>query len=153
MKLVVTVFVFCFIAICANGQLPNKVKKITGTWKYKSGDGFEVWNLEDDILFGTAFRVNKVGDTTKVEDLKIRKINKTLVYTVNSKHFINDSLVVDAHNFVGTKKKMEFVNIESNIPVMISYSFGFLNRNKLKILIQYGIKDEPVVLILNRIKE
>lgn len=153
MRLVLTVLLFSLITVYADGQLPNKAKKITGTWKYKSGDGFEVWNLKGDILVGTAFRVNKVGDTTKVEDLKIRRVNKTLVYTVNSKKFINDSLIVDAHNFVGTKKKMEFFNIESNIPVMISYSFGFLNRNKLKISIQYGIKDAPVVLILNRLKE
>ena len=153
MKLVFTVLLFSLISVYAEGQLPSKVKKITGIWKYKSGDGFEVWTLKDDILLGTAFRINKVGDTTKVEDLKIRKVNKTLVYTVNSKNFIEDSLVIDDHNFVGTKKKMEFFNIESNIPVMIRYSFGFLNRNKLKISIQYGIKDEPVELILNRLKD
>lgn len=153
MKLILTSFIFCFIAISAYCQFSNKTKKIIGTWEYKSGDGFEGWTLENDVLSGAAYRVNKIGDTSKVEDLKIQKINKTLVYTIKSKSFTNDSLIVDAHNFVGTKNKMEFFNIESNLPAMIKYSFGFLNRNKLKISIQYSIKDEPVELLLNRSKK
>jgi len=143
---------FCFIAISAYCQIPNKTKKLIGTWEYKSGDGFEVWHLENDILSGAAFRVNKVGDTSKVEDLYIQKVNKTLVYTIKSKIYINDSSILDSHSFVSTKNKMEFFNIESNLPAMIKYSFGFLNSNKLKISIQYGIKDEPIVLVLNKSK-
>ena len=153
MKLILAGLTIFYIAISASAQLSSKTKKLVGTWEYKSGDGFEVWSLENDFLSGAAFRVNKVGDTSKVEDLQIRKVNKTLVYTINSKSFIEDSLVIDSRNFVGTKNKTEFFNIESNLPVMIKYKFGFLNRNKIKISIQYGIKDESVVFVLNRSKE
>lgn len=153
MKLVLASLVIFFVAIFANGQLSSKTKKLVGTWEYKSGDGFEVWSLENDFLSGAAFRVNKVGDTSKVEDLHIRKVNKTLIYTIKSKSFIEDSLIIESRNFVATKNKMEFFNIESNLPVMIKYSFGFFNRNKIKISIQYGIKDEPVVFVLNRSKD
>jgi len=109
--------------------------------------------LEGEFLIGGAYRINKLGDTSKVEDLKIRKVNKTLVYTICSEDLLGDTSIVLKHNFVGQKNKMKFSNIESNLPAMISYSFGFLNRNKLKIKIQYGIKDTPVELQLNRIKE
>ena len=135
------------------GQLTKRSKKLIGTWEYRYRDGFEKWTSENDILEGSAYRVNKVGDTTKVEDLQIKKINKSFVYSIKTKVVVDDSLTIDSYNFIGTKKKMEFYNIDSNIPTMISYTFGFLNRNKLKISIHYGIKDEPVVLILSRSKE
>ena len=153
MKFNLVVFICCFVAINAFGQFSGKTKKLVGTWEYKSGNGFEQWNLEGEFLIGGAYRINKLGDTTKVEDLQIRKVNKSLVYTICSEEFIEDSSVVITHNFVGTKNKMKFNNIESNLPAMISYSFGCFNRNKLKITILYGIKDTPVELVLNRVKE
>jgi hypothetical protein len=153
MKFNLVVFICCFVAINSFGQFSGKTKKLVGTWEYKSGNGFEQWNLEGEFLIGGAFRINKLGDTTKVEDLQIRKVNKSLVYTIYSEEFFRDSSVVITHNFVGTKNKMKFDNIESNLPAMISYSFGGINRNKLKITILYGIKDTPVELVLYRFKK
>lgn len=152
MKFILTGLLFLFVTSFVNAQFSKKTKKLIGTWQYKSGDGFEVWSLDNDVLLGKAFRVNKLGDTSKVEDIQIKKVNKSLVYTIKSKSHINDSLIIESHNFIGTKKKMEFINIESNLPALIKYSFGCFNPNKLKISIQYGLKDEPVVLILNRSK-
>ena len=153
MKLIITVVVYCFIAGSVFGQFSGKTKKLVGKWEYKSGNGFEQWNIEGEFLNGGAYRINKLGDTSKVEDLQIRKVNKTLVYTICSEEIVNDSSVINTHNFIGTKNKMQFNNIESNLPAMISYSFGCFNRNKLRIKILYGIKDTPVELLLYRVKE
>lgn len=153
MKFKLIILIFSFFSLNTFAQFSGKTKKLIGTWEYKSGNGFESWHLEGEFLIGGAYRINKLGDTSKVEDLKIRKVNKTLVYTICSEDLLGDTSIVLKNNFVGQKNKMKFSNIESNLPAMISYSFGFLNRNKLKIKIQYGIKDTPVELQLNRIKE
>ena len=153
MKFNLIILIFSFFTLNAAAQFSGKTKRLIGTWEYKSGNGFENWELDGDFLIGGAYRINKLGDTTKVEDLQIRKVNKTLVYTICSEEFVGDTSVVITHNFIGPKNKMKFTNIESNLPALISYSFGFLNRNKLKIRIQYGIKDTPVELMLYRLKK
>jgi len=153
MKYNLIILIFSFFTFNAVAQFSSKTKKLIGAWEYKSGNGFESWHSEGEFLIGRAYRINKLGDTTKVEDLQIRKVNKTLIYTICSEELIGDTAVVLTHNFIGQKNKMKFSNIESNLPAMISYSFGFLNRNKLKINIQYGIKDTPVELQLYRVKE
>ena len=137
MKFKLIILIFSFFSLNTFAQFSGKTKKLIGTWEYKSGNGFESWHLEGEFLIGGAYRINKLGDTSKVEDLKIRKVNKTLVYTICSEDLLGDTSIVLKHNFVGQKNKMKFSNIESNLPAMISYSFGFLNRNKLKIKIQY----------------
>ena len=153
MRGIIILFALIGCSFSSHSQLTKCSKKLIGTWEYRFRDGFEKWTAENDVLIGSAYRVNKVGDTTKVEDLQIKKINKSFVYSIKTKVAVADSLTIESYNFVGTKKKMIFYNIDSNIPTMISYTFGFLNRNKLKISIQYGVKDEPVVLILSRSKE
>jgi hypothetical protein len=152
MKFSLTFLFFCCIIITARGQFSTKTKKIIGTWEYKSGNGFETWHVEGEYIIGEAYRINKLGDTTKVEDLQIRKVNKTLVYTICSEELINDTSIVSMHNFIGAKNKMVFTNVESNLPAKISYYFGCFSRNKLKIKIQYSIKDTPVELLLFRVK-
>lgn len=153
MKYNFIILIFSLFTLNSVAQFSGKTKKLIGTWEYKSGNGFESWHLEGEFLIGGDYRINKLGDTSKVEGLQIRKVNKTLVYTICSEELIGDTSVVLTHNFIGQKNKMKFSNIESNLPLMISYSFGFLNRNKLKIKIQYGMKDTPVELQLFRIKE
>lgn len=152
MKNLVTFFFLFSFALLSNAQFNGKVKKLIGVWEYKSGNGFEKWELEGEFLTGGAYRINKLGDTTKVEDLQIRRINKTLIYSVCLDEVIGDTTIAITHNFIGNKNKMKFNNIDSNLPAIISYSFGFLNRKKLKIRIQYGIKDKPVELLLYRVK-
>lgn len=153
MKFNLVILIFSFFTLNTVAQLSGKTRKLIGTWEYKSGNGFETWTAEGEFLIGSAYRINKLGDTSKVEDLQIRKVNKTLVYTICSEELVGDTSVIITHNFIGQKNKMKFSNIESNLPEMITYSFGFLNRNKLKIKILYGFKDTPVELHLYRIKE
>ncbi len=134
-------------------QLPNNVRKLEGTWKYKSSENYEVWVLKEERLVGAAYRKNKIGDTSLVEKISIARINKVLFYNLETFNNNGDSIVVLSRRFIGGKRKMKFLNVDSNSPYMIAYSFGFLNRDKLKIKIQYGILDKPMKLTLGRIKE
>ena len=43
---------------------------------------------------------------------------------------------------------MNFNNIDSNVPVSVSYRFGFFNRKKMKIKIKFSSNDKPVKLLL-----
>lgn len=134
-------------------QLPSSVLKLAGEWKYKSSESYEVWSLDSDELSGYAYRMNKVGDTSIVEKITIKKVNKNLFYSLETYNTIGDSIIILERKFIGGKRKMKFLNIENNSPYKIVYSFGFLNRNRLKIRIQYNVLDNPIKLILNRVKD
>ncbi len=73
---------FCAIICCTQsysfGQLSKKAMNLVGKWEYKEGSGYEVWQYVNEELKGEAFRLNKVSDTSKVEDLHIKSVNKTL---------------------------------------------------------------------------
>ena len=101
MKFKLIILIFSFFSLNTFAQFSGKTKKLIGTWEYKSGNGFESWHLEGEFLIGGAYRINKLGDTSKVEDLKIRKVNKTLVYTICSEDLLGDTSIVLKHNFVG----------------------------------------------------
>ena len=147
-------FLLFIISFNSYGQLPNKVKKIVGTWEYKKGSGFEVWKEKENQLIGNEYRVNKIGDTLNVEEMTIKLINNNLVYTIVEHENLIDSTVHHQQMiFLGGKRKMNFINMDANTPYSISYSFGFLRKNKLKIKIRYGQADKPVKLDLVRIKE
>ncbi len=143
------IFVTSSMAI---SQMPNRTKKLIGKWQYKSGDGFEVWRMNNDHLTGAAYRITKNGDTTQVESLTIKRVNKTLVYILETNSQQGDSIVVQKNRFISSGNKLKFNNIETNIPSMISYSFCFFTRNRLKIKIQFGVEEEPIVLELKRYK-
>ena len=135
------------------GQLPSKAMKLIGTWKYEGGSGYEVWTENSGTMHGVAYRINKIGDTSIVEVINLSKVNKQLVYSLQTKKIVGDSVVAVKNVFIGGKRKLEFFNVEAGMPYSISYKTGFLNKNKLKIKIQRGSSDEPVVLILYRIKD
>lgn len=153
MKQLISIIFIVALATTGFSQIPNKAKKLIGKWQYKSGAGYEVWQLNNDQLDGAAYRVSKNGDTSQVENLHIKKVNKTLVYILETNTQQGDSIVVQKNSFVGMGNKMKFSNLESTIPSMISYSFGCLNRNKLKIKIQFGVNEDPIVLELRRYKK
>lgn len=153
MKNIIVLFVLLFIGIDGFSQLPSKVEKLVGEWSYKEGSGFEVWKQQDDLLHGYAYRINKVGDTSMVEDIQLKKINNSLVYTLETYNQIGDSVVTASNSFIGERRKMNFINVLSETPYSISYSFGFLTRNKLKIKIRYVMGQDPVVLKLVRVKD
>ena len=151
-------FHFILLAFILNsgssfGQLPSSAKKLEGAWMYKEGSGYEVWKIKDDKLVGYTYRVTKLGDTSKVEDMVLAKFNNTLVYNVTSYNIVNDSLITSRHMFIGRKRKMFFLNQSENAPYSVEYKLGFFNRNKLKVLVQNTISDDAIKYTLYRIKE
>ena len=134
-----------------DAQLPNRAKKLIGLWEYNKGSGFETWEMEGEELVGHAYRINKIGDTSKVEDLTIRMVNGNMIHLLTTFQIQKDTTIATRNSFLGGKRKLYFENIESNIPHSISYKFGFLNRNKLFIRVKYGVNDEPVKLVLRRL--
>jgi hypothetical protein len=153
MKQLVSILFIVAIAATGFSQLPNKAKKLVGKWQYKSGAGYEVWELNNNQLKGAAYRVSKNGDTTQVESLVMKRVNKTLVYILETNSQQGDSIVVQKNSFIGVGSKMKFNNLESTVPSMISYAFGCLNRKKLRIKIQYGVNEDPIILELRRYKK
>lgn len=132
-------------------QLGRKTEKLAGNWEYKEGSGYETWDLDGEELDGHAYRINKMGDTTKVEDLRIKRVNKNLIHVLSTYNIAGDSTIVTTYRFVGGKRKLSFINIDSNTPYSIAYRFGFLNRNKLFIRIKYGMNEKGTKLTLKRV--
>jgi hypothetical protein len=146
-----TVIIFAFLTFSAFAQLPNKVKKMEGTWEYKYRSGFEVLDVVGEELVGVGYRINpKTNDTTKVENIRIRMANKNLIYSMTTQNVVKDSVILSTLQFVGEGKRLKFQNISSPTPYMIKYSFGFLNKNKLFIRIYPGPDAKPIKLILTR---
>lgn len=135
------------------GQLPSKVQRLEGKWRFKEGSGYEVWERNDRKLIGHAFRITKLGDTSKVEDVIINKVNNRLTYNLTTYNVVRDSLVTMQRVFIGGKRKMEFINLTENAPYSIEYKFAFFNKNKLRVFVQNTISDEPSKFTLLRIKE
>lgn len=146
-------FLFLFISASSFGQLPSNVKKLEGSWRYKGGSGYEVWKSQDDHLTGFSFRVTRTGDTSRVEDMTISVFSKRLIYGLTTYNLVNDSLVTTHRNFIGGKRKMDFLHLAGSDPYSIEYKFGFFNRNKLKIVVIHLEKDRPEKYTLYRIKE
>lgn len=135
----------------AVGQI-KKADKFVGAWRYKYDIGVEHWRVASNELIGEAFRKTKFGDSTKVEEIHMRMAGKLLVHDWTTYNMIGDSLAVNTTTFVSSSKKLKFHNVEVVTPYVISYHFGFLNRNKLKIKIQYGINEKETIFVLERIK-
>lgn len=153
MKWMQVVLFIGLISGAAWGQLPSKAEKLVGTWKYKQKSGYEIWELDGGELRGTAYRVNpKTGDSSKIEDSWIRKTNRNLIYTMKTHSFLSDSVRTNEYDFVGGKRKMKFYNIDSSVPYMVSYSFGFLNRKKLFVKIYYEEGEKPLKLTLTKVQ-
>ena len=150
---ILILFVTVFLALPSFAQIGGRAEKLIGKWEFKEGSGFETWRAEGDELVGKAYRKGKVGDTTKVEEVNLKRVNKNLIYTLNTYNIVQDSVIVNTYRFVGGKRKLSFVNIDSNTPYSIDYKFGFLNRNKLFIKIKYGINDKATKLTLRRVTD
>ena len=148
MHRVIVLFIIALISTNAHSQLGAKANKLIGVWNFKHSDGFEVWSMQNDDLIGNAYRVNKMGDTSRVEKLSIRKVQKNLAYSTITYNLVGDTIRTEKHFFLGGKRKLRFENVENNTPQVIIYKFGFFNRNKLKIFIQLnsGTKAKPLIL-------
>lgn len=151
MRKIGTLVVFFALTFGAFAQLPNKVKKMTGTWEYKFRSGYEVFEQKGEELIGVGYRVNqKSSDTSRVETIRIRMANKNLVYSMTTYNVVEDSVVASTHQFVSSGKRMKFQNISAPTPYMIRYSFGFFNKKKLFIRVYHGPEAKPIKLILTR---
>ncbi len=154
MKRFVALVAFVVMAVGVHAQLPNRAKKLVGTWEYKFNSGFEVMELKDDEIVGLGYRINqKTGDTSRVETIRINKVNKTMVYSMTNYKVVKDSVVATTQKMVGSGNRLKFQNITSLSPHAIKYSFGFLNRNKLFVRVYYQVDAKPVKLVLTRKKE
>ena len=134
-----------------SAQIKGKAKNLVGTWQYESGGGFEVWKMEGDDLMGHGYRTSKSGDTVKVEDLKISRVNKNLVYTLLTRQNTETGIKVNNYKFVGNRNKLYFENVEDEIPASVKYTFGLFSKQKLKIVIKYSDKDKPLKLKLRKV--
>lgn len=151
MKRIGVLLIFVSMSLGVFGQLPNKVKKMEGTWEYKFRSGYEILEVKGDELHGVGYRVNgKSGDTSRVENLRMHMANKNLVYSLTTYNLAKDSVVSKTQNFVSSGKKLKFENITDPTPYAIKYSFAFLNRNKLFIRVYLGPDTKPTKLILTR---
>ena len=154
MKRIGALLVLVSISISAYGQLPNKAEKMAGTWEYKLRSGFEIIEVKGDELQGVGYRVNKkTGDTSRVETIRIKRVEETLVYSMTTYNVVNESVVPTVQKFVSSGNKLKFRNISAPTPYAIKYSFGFLNRNKLFIRVYHGPDTEAIKLTLLRRKD
>jgi hypothetical protein len=144
---------FILIPILCRSQLPAKVERMEGKWEYRHGSGIEIWTMKGDEMHAVGYRTNKLGDTLKVESSVIKKVNKQLVYFLNTFKLMDDSVVVSTSRFIGGKKKMEFFNLDAITPYSITYKFGFLRRKLLKVYIQLGPNDEQIKMYMRRVSE
>lgn len=138
------------LPLSLNAQLKGSALKLEGTWTYKESPGFEVWERNGDQMIGKAYRVNKMGDTSLVEEMSIRSVNDRLLYNSTTFNRTGDSLIRVVNMFIGKRRKMKFTNIAREIPFAIHYGFGFLNRKKLKIQIYFNEGEKAKKIILNK---
>lgn len=143
-----TLFLFFLIPFVAGAQLKGAVLKLEGTWSFKESPGFEKWEKVGEEMVGRAYRVNKMGDTSLVEEMHISSVNNRLIYQSITFNRTTDTVMRVTHNFVGKRRKMMFTNIARDLPYAIKYSFGFFNRRKLNIQIHFheGEKAKKMVL-------
>ena len=145
---------FFVMTTAAYAQLPNKVKRRAGVWEYKLQSGYEILEVKGDELQGVGYRVNqKTSDTSRVENIRIRRVNKTMVCSMTTYNMVKDSVVATTHELISSGRKLKFQNISAPTPYAIKYSMGFFNRNRLYIRVYHGPETKPVKLILTRKKE
>ena len=146
--------IILFVSVSAYGQLTSKTYKLEGTWAYKKGSGYETWSAHGNKLVGFEYRINKTGDTLKVERMTIRQVGENMMYSIGEHESASDTTIHHKNmNFKGTATKMDFINITSNTPYSITYKFSFFSKNRLKVKIRYVQKGKPAKLSLIRMKE
>lgn len=130
-------------------QVPSKTEKLVGTWDYKEGSGYEIWKMSGDKLLGEAYRVNKkTQDTSKVEEMSIRKPAKNLLYSTETYSVVNNQLVTREQNYIANGRKMKFFNLQNRPPYAVEYKFGWFSKKKMKVFIYHGPHDKPLKLTL-----
>ena len=101
-------------------------------------------------MIGEAYRVNKMGDTSLVEEMRISSVNNRLIYQSTTFNRTLDSVVRVEHNFIGKRRKMTFTNIELDLPYAIVYRIGFFNKRKLRIQIYFNEGEKGKMMVLSK---
>lgn len=140
---------FILIGFSLNAQLPKKASKLIGEWEYSKGSGHDHWHESDGVLYGNSHSLNS-GDTINVEEMTILIKDNVLFHEIVVR---NENITEILHYEAPNAKKLYFINSKSDISNSISYSFGFLNRNKLIIKMKFGSNRDKTKLILYKIKE
>jgi hypothetical protein len=149
-KFIISLIIFFSISFSFS-QLKGKAKHLPGTWVYQEGSGYEVWQLENEGLTGTGYRMNKIGDTIRVEALGIRLVNSSLFYTLETgTHISGIQTTYAKRQFVSKRRKLDFTNIEDSMPVRLKYAFGFFNKKKLIITVYMTENVKKTKLILRK---
>lgn len=143
---------FLFLSFGLSAQIKGKADRLEGTWEYKQGSGYEIWERKDGQLQASGYRLNKLGDTTKVETATLRYVNKRLIYKLTTFNISGDSIQRSTYSFLGGRRKMKFENIDSETPFSIHYKLGSIRRNHLKIIIRISAESKPVKLHLRKVK-
>jgi hypothetical protein len=141
------------IIICASytsfGQLSKKALKFEGHWVYKNHTAISICERHGDELHFVDYRINKIGDSTKVEEAVLRKEGDVYLYELSTLKYSSDNIITTKTSFKGGKS-LKFYNTELNVPYSIQFKTGFLNKNNKRIIIKYGPNDKGVKLYLSR---
>ncbi len=143
-------FLTLLISLAGNAQIGGKARHLPGTWKYKEGTGYAIWQMNGNTLTGKGYRTNTVGDSILVETITVVNVNKNLSLKLETPQ--QDSLNTNTvYRFVANGRKLDFINIENEMPERIRYKFCFFNKRKMKILIYLRESDKPQKLKLYRL--
>lgn len=137
MKSLLSILLLIVILPSAHAQLPSRVKKLEGLWEYSQGSGFEQWEQRGEVMHGTSFRINKLGDTLVAENFEISYVNKRLIMNLTAYHMVNDSMQVKERVLVGKRRKLQFSGLSSNRLEELEFKFGFLSKKRLKLFIHH----------------
>ncbi|MEN9302074.1 MAG: hypothetical protein RL264_503 [Bacteroidota bacterium] len=137
--------IFALFPFTLMGQIKGKALHLEGEWRYKEGSGKEVWYKQGDYLKGEGFRITKFGDTVKVEDLALTRVNGVMLYTYNR---IEHGKKIETMTLVSKNRKLEFVSADPENPIKLTYKLS-ASKNKLRIYVQFneGVKPNRLTLI------
>ena len=78
MKLILS-FCFWIVSSALFGQ-QNEFSWLIGTWQEVDENSFEVWKVEDSFLSGSSYKVDKSGNKTLTEEIKLIKKGNDFFY-------------------------------------------------------------------------
>lgn len=153
MKKCIGVCLMCLLSVVAFGQIKGKARHLVGVWRYEGGSGYEIWTLNNttDELIGSGYRYSKLGDTIRVEDLRIALVKGNYVYTLTTTQQVDSAQLVKKHVFVAERRKLDFANTDNGMPNGIRYMFPLFSKRKLKIIIRFDGEEKETKLRLKKV--
>jgi hypothetical protein len=147
----VRILLFCTLLspFFGNAQIKGKAHKLVGTWAYREGTGYEVWQFNGDKVEGIGYRNLKFGDTVKVEKMEIKVVNGVYTYSYKKvDDFDKDKETI----FMSKGKNLSFLSVNAKTPTIMKYRFAFLSKNKINLKVTVGPKYNRYILTLYRVQ-